>query len=65
VVVHVFLLFAECADHRKPVIFPFGKGSAQSELFVNSGKVPCQIAQLFPNRLADLLCRFLSAATEL
>jgi len=37
---------------------------AQNKLFVNSGKVLCQLAQLFPNRLADLLCRF-TAATEL
>ena len=37
---------------------------AQNKLFINSGKVLCQLAQLFPNRLADLLCRF-TAATEL
>ena len=40
-------------------------GLFQNKLFINSGKVLCQLAQLFLNRLADLLCRFLTAETEL
>jgi len=64
-VIHVFLLFVVRADGCKTGRFPLGKSPAQSELFFNGGKVSRQMAQLFSDRLADLLCRLLATAAEL
>ena len=64
-VVHVLLLLIERPDRCETVAFSLGKGSAQSNLSVNGGQVSSQIAQLFPNRFADLLRRLLTAAAEL
>jgi len=51
VVVHVLLLRIERADRRKPVCFPSGKGSAQSNLFVDSGRFRADSAAV-----SQLLC---------
>ena len=58
------LLHVERANSRKTVVFLFEKGSVQSKLFVNGGKVR-QIAQLLSYRPADLFRRLLTAAAEL
>ena len=44
-VVHVLLLFVKRADHRKPVMFPYGKGSShQGRVKGQSGVVIARIA---------------------